>query len=241
MKDLAILIPNFNGGEILEETVNSIRQAKVYSTLTRYLQAEIVICDDASTDQSWSLIQKIQREFPTRDLGIAAIRNKTKEGKLASLNKLMTYIKGQFEYVVILNADDWLLPDYFDITLPLLQDYKSDRDQEVGFVYTDSLLMDQDGKYIGECISGKFSKTVVKLGYIPQPALVLARCLESAYPLGDHCATCARHSHYQKMCLELNWTGIHIPKPGFLYRIYDQNKSQNVETLSPGQSQYLVA
>jgi len=57
LPDVSVVIPNYNHGDYLEETVGSF--------LTQsYPPAEVIIVDDASTDQSWSVLLQLSEKYP---------------------------------------------------------------------------------------------------------------------------------------------------------------------------------
>ncbi len=56
---ISIIIPVFNAGWSLREAVGSV--ALRTSTHARY-KSEIIVVDDASSDASWQVIEKLERE-----------------------------------------------------------------------------------------------------------------------------------------------------------------------------------
>jgi glycosyltransferase involved in cell wall biosynthesis len=78
---------------------------------------EVIIIDDASTDNSIEVIEK----FAQRDPIIHLIRNEKNMGPLLSSEKAMNHIHGTYVYFAA--ADDRVLPGFFEKSLALLQRY----------------------------------------------------------------------------------------------------------------------
>lgn len=92
---VSIIIPVYNAGRYLEETIKS--------ALTQtWPNKEIIIIDDGSTDSSLT----IAKNFAGESLTIAQQQNK---GASAARNKGLSIAKG--EYIQFLDADDLLAPD----------------------------------------------------------------------------------------------------------------------------------
>lgn len=92
-KLVSIIIPVYNASHFLEETINSI-QEQTYSNW------EAIFIDDCSSDNSYSLIKKYQKE----DKRIKLIKNKTNSGAAISRNNGISKAKG--DYLCFLDADD---------------------------------------------------------------------------------------------------------------------------------------
>jgi glycosyltransferase involved in cell wall biosynthesis len=92
-KLVSICIPTFNCGEYIEETLNSL----INQT---YKNIEIIIGDNASTDNSYDKIKKYQ----ITDKRIKYYKNEINLGLFGNCNKLISMSQG--EYVAIYHSDD---------------------------------------------------------------------------------------------------------------------------------------
>lgn len=92
-KLVSIIIPVYNASRFLEETINSI-QEQTYSNW------EAIFIDDCSSDNSYNLIKKYQKE----DKRIKLIKNKTNSGSAVSRNNGIDHAEG--DYLCFLDADD---------------------------------------------------------------------------------------------------------------------------------------
>lgn len=98
---ISIVIPNYNGKELLESNLPSIYSALKYSGVSDF---EIIISDDASTDSSNAFIKT---NYPD----IIFIENKTNKGFAGNTN--IGILKSQKDLVLILNSDVKLTDEYF--------------------------------------------------------------------------------------------------------------------------------
>lgn len=117
MKDLvSILIPVYNRESIIDQTIQSALDQT-------YDNIEIVIVDNASSDNTWKIIQA----FSSKDHRIRVFRNESNIGPVRNWLRCVEEASG--EYGKILWSDDLIDPDFIARTLPLLG-------CEVGFVYS---------------------------------------------------------------------------------------------------------
>ncbi len=128
---ISIVIPNYNGKELLEVNLPFVYQALSTSNIKDY---EIIVADDASKDDS---VYFLQQSYPE----IIIIKNLTNKGFAGNTNSGIK--AAQKELVMILNSDVQLTDHYF---IPLLPYFlKSDTFGVVGRIIslkTDDL---QDG------------------------------------------------------------------------------------------------
>ena len=104
---LSILIPHYNHGKYLLEMLDQIRKQTLQPD-------EVVVIDDASTDQS---VQLIKEYDPTLTL----IENKKNLGVVGTLRKGARLLTGK--YVIYLSADDWIFPSFFEACVEALESH----------------------------------------------------------------------------------------------------------------------
>lgn len=90
---VSVILPAYNGLPYLEKAIHSVLK----QTFTRF---ELLILDDASTDNSWELIKK----YATKDKRIRIFRNKKNLGIGKALNLLIEKTSAQF--LARMDADD---------------------------------------------------------------------------------------------------------------------------------------
>lgn len=98
----------YNGAATLTAAIESILNQT-------YRDFEFIICDDASSDETWNILCSFQEKDPR----IYLIRNEQNRGLGASLNRCFSEAKGI--YIARQDADDISLPNRLERTLAYLQ------------------------------------------------------------------------------------------------------------------------
>ena len=108
---LSILIPVFNERHTLEQVVEDVLQADLPDGLAR----EIIIIDDASTDGTAEVVQRIRARHPA----VLALRLETNQGKGAALRAAIPQATGDF--IVFQDSDlEYSPADYRRLLAPIL-------------------------------------------------------------------------------------------------------------------------
>jgi GT2 family glycosyltransferase len=107
---ISVVIPNYNGKELLEKNIPSIYSALKSSNISEF---EIIISDDASSDDSVDFIKANYKE-------IVLLENKVNKG--FSGNSNTGIFKAEKDLVFILNSDVVLTDRYFNHLLPYFDD-----------------------------------------------------------------------------------------------------------------------
>ena len=122
---------NYNHAHFLAKAVQSILDQS-------YQPCELIIIDDASTDNSFEILAGFAQKHPF----IRLIRNEQNRGILYNLQRLLELASG--DYFVGLASDDKFLPGYLEKSMRLLQQYP-----QAGFCSTPTRLIDESGKDLG--------------------------------------------------------------------------------------------
>jgi glycosyltransferase involved in cell wall biosynthesis len=125
---VSIVITTYNGGKYLAEQLDSI-VGQTYKNL------EIIISDDASTDDTLAIAQR----YAAADSRIILIQHEKNIGLHANLANALASASGV--YIAISDQDDIWRKDKIETQMSLL-------DGAIG-VYSDSVLIDSTGKGIG--------------------------------------------------------------------------------------------
>lgn len=107
---LSVYMPVYNAGQFVAEAIESIL-SQTYSNF------EFIIVDDASTDNSWTIIKKLART----DKRIHAYRNAINLGVSLASNIAISYCKGK--YLARMDADDISASDRLEKQLDYLQSH----------------------------------------------------------------------------------------------------------------------
>jgi glycosyltransferase involved in cell wall biosynthesis len=130
---IAIIIASYNYGSFLVEAIESVlRQTR--------LPHEILISDDASTDNTYEIALFYQNKYPNL---IKVNRNENNMGIVPHFNKAISLTDS--DYIAILGADNRFRSDYIERTAEILDKY-----QDVGIAYTDFALFGQRAKLVYE-------------------------------------------------------------------------------------------
>ncbi|MEO5968189.1 MAG: glycosyltransferase family 2 protein [Ferruginibacter sp.] len=109
MKGISVIIPNYNGRILLEEVLPNLYEALSNSGEVY----EIIISDDASKDDSLAFIRS---SYPD----ILLLINEINSGFSPTINKGI--FKARYDYLLLLNSDVKLTPDYFSSLFKYFED-----------------------------------------------------------------------------------------------------------------------
>lgn len=109
---ISIIVPVYNAEKDLNRCVASIVQQT-------YRHLQIILVDDGSSDSSSLFID----QWATKDSRILALHQKNK-GVSSARNTGLNYVQGK--WVAFVDADDYLIPDYFEQMLKAAEQAKVD-------------------------------------------------------------------------------------------------------------------
>jgi len=162
--EVSFIVPCYNYGRYLPECLESIfgQQGE--------WDMEVLVIDDASTDDSWSVVQ--------RYAGRARVmRNEKNLGHAGTITRGLNEVRGT--YVARIDPDDRLKPGFLASTVPILR-----RHPEVGLVYGDVCLIDEHGRmsvpscdtvHGGEDFKGNEFARLLAHNFICAPSVIARR------------------------------------------------------------------
>jgi glycosyltransferase involved in cell wall biosynthesis len=109
---VSVIMPAYNAAETLPFALKSVL-AQSWENL------EVLVIDDASTDNTWSVIQS----FSVADARVKPLRHDENRGAYAARNTGLHHATGEF--VTINDADDWSHPEKFAVQAADLLDTRS--------------------------------------------------------------------------------------------------------------------
>lgn len=125
---ISVVMATHNGARYISDQIASIAAQS-------YRNIEIVIIDDASTDDTWNLISQLARN----DSRIKCARQSSNMGVNATFGAAMASSSG--DYIAISDQDDVWHPDKLAV---LLKEIEAN-----DCIYTDSILIDEEGHETG--------------------------------------------------------------------------------------------
>lgn len=129
--NLSVIMPNYNHARFLPESLEAI-------LLQTVRPMEIIIIDDASTDNSPDIINAYAQKEPC----IRFIRNEKNMGTLYNATRLLKLATGDYLYGAA--ADDKIMPGFFEKSMKLLE-----QNPQAGLCSTLSVSIDEMGKCKG--------------------------------------------------------------------------------------------
>lgn len=115
-KFVSVIMAAYNAEETIEAAIRSI-------LLQTHDNFELIICDDASTDNTWCLMRSLADE----DSRIKLIRQEKNRGPAVARNRCL--LQAQGEYIAIMDADDLCSENRLAVQVSFLE-----RHREVAFV-----------------------------------------------------------------------------------------------------------
>ena len=138
---LSVVMPNYNHGRYLREAVAAIETQS-------YQPAEILVVDDASTDDSLAVLEELCRSSPR----IRFLRNEKNKGVIETLNRGLENVAG--DYVMGAGADDKVMPGLFEKSMAVLS-----RNPSAALCSSLSYLVGEDLRPLGDVYCPVISKT----------------------------------------------------------------------------------
>lgn len=132
---VSVIMPVYNAGDYLVEAIDSIvRQT--------YQNLELIIVDDASTDNSWKIIRRFKKRYPRKIKTIRLQKNLNRGGD-ACAN--LAFQKARGEYIARMDADDISDPQRIEKQVRYMETNK-----DVIVLGTQAFVINKEGKITGE-------------------------------------------------------------------------------------------
>jgi len=121
---LSVILPNFQHGHVVSRALGALLSQE-------HKPDEIVVVDDASTDDSVAVIE----QAAARSREIRLLVNATNCGAIASLKRGLDDARGSYVYFAA--ADDWVMPRFFAQAVEMLE-----ANPRAGLFCGDAMLID---------------------------------------------------------------------------------------------------
>ena len=156
--EVSVIIPTYNRAHYICSAIQSVLNQT-------FEDFEIIVVDDASTDDTREIIDKFEDER------IYYIRHKKNRGGSASRNTGIKHSRGKF--IAFLDDDDLWMRNKLEKQLDLIN-----KTSEIGVVYTGVLLINNSGQIISHKIPslrGNIFPDILKKNYVGSCSMVLVR------------------------------------------------------------------
>jgi len=107
---LSVILPNYNHAVYLRGALEAIWKQSLKPL-------EVIVIDDASTDNSVEIVEELKIRYP----GVVLIKHDKNQGAVLSIKEGLEAASG--DYVYLASSDDKVLPDFFQKSLDLLDKY----------------------------------------------------------------------------------------------------------------------
>jgi glycosyltransferase involved in cell wall biosynthesis len=228
---ISVIVPNYNHAPYLSERLDSIL-SQTYDDL------ELLILDDASTDDSHRILMRYYSKPRVR-----IVVNPVNSGAaFPQWNRGIHLAKG--EYVWIAESDDSADPHFLEALVPLL-----DENPSLGIVYCQSRIIDREGVVVGDSLnwtsdldperwkadfinngSDEIRSYLIHKNTIPNASAVITRrnILRRVLPVDTSFQLCGDWMHWGKVLLHTDLA--YIAEPLNNWRL----GSSNSRPLRPG-------
>ena len=221
---VSVIVPNYNHAPYLSQRIESIL-GQTYNDL------ELLILDDASTDNS----QQILTRYYDRPQVRVLVNNTNSGSAFAQWNRGIALAMG--EYVWIAESDDSADPQFLERLVPLL-----DEAPNLGLAYCQSRLINGDGDEIGDGLNytsdlddqrwktdfinngrNEIRNYLIFKNTIPNASAVLTRrnVLNNTLPVDDSFKLCGDWMHWGKVLLHSDL--VYVAEPLNLWRLGSSN------------------
>ena len=222
---ITVLVPAYNQEKLIAETIESVLKQT-------YKRLQIIIGDDCSTDNTYSIIEK----YAATDNRIEAYQNNRNIGICGNFNKLFDLVKG--EYVVFFSGDDIMLADKIKIQLAC---FKSN--DKIVLVHHNAKIINESAAnhttHLGNrlpvmspldySLNANFFHYKKFAGFLPTSSMA-----RSTYYLQSRYNNSLQYKHELLFFLENYYADpqgewFYIKEPLMYYRIHDGNFTNNPE------------
>lgn len=130
LKKVSIIMGIYNCAETLDEAINSIENQT-------YKNWELIMCDDGSSDQTYSIAKKYKEKYKEK---IILLRNDINKGLNYTLNKCLKNANG--DYIARMDGDDISVKERFEKQVKFLNE-----NIDIDIVSSDMIYFDSEGEW----------------------------------------------------------------------------------------------
>ncbi|MBI4945010.1 MAG: glycosyltransferase [Bacteroidetes bacterium] len=215
---ISVIIPAYNAGKYIEETIRSVLK-QTHSDL------ELIVVNDGSTDTTSKLVEAICKNDPRIKL-----INQNNAGVSVARNTGFAVSKGS--YIAYLDSDDIWLPNFLELML-----LKFSFDDALGLVHCDNQIIDGDsqkkkevnrgeeGYILEHLLLGGEGKYIFSISGV----LIKREVIESVGGFDPELSNGADHEFYFRIANRYRIG--RVPTVALYYRIHSGNMHSNIHLL----------
>ena len=203
---VSVIVPCFNSTSFVRQSITSVlNQSHSY--------LDIIVVDDASTDNTWDIVQEFN------DPRLNLVRLPTNRGVAYARNLAISRAKGA--YIAFCDSDDVWFPDKIKTQLELMNRYSA------GCSHCNSLVINEYGEVIGERrfpVQVNFSDMLYR-NFIMMSGAVVKSELVAGIEFKQ-----VRHEDYMywlEVFKKSNVRAVSCSAPLLRYRVHNNNMTRN--------------
>jgi glycosyltransferase involved in cell wall biosynthesis len=204
---ITVVMASYNGSKYLSQQLDSILQQTLPPN-------EVVVVDDASTDESSEILRQYTLHYPQ----LKYYSNPVNIGVVKTFERALTLAKGEF--IAFADQDDVWLPHKLEVLLANIGD--------AWMVHSDAVLVDKDLNIISDNYNKQYKsyKFNRKLDYLMHnnvtgcTMLINRKLLNVSLPFPD--AGVMHDNYLALMAFHFNQI-VYVNQPLILYRQHDEN------------------
>ena len=214
---VSVIMPVYNAGEFLKQAIDSIIQQS-------YQNFELIIVNDASTDNSWQTIQAYKKRYPKIIKSINILRNLNRGGDRCA-NEGLKLARGT--YVARMDADDVAHPERLAKQVVFLEENKN-----IFLVGTEAYVIDKEGTILGEKHEPETNKDIYDSYFtfhpIIHPSAMFRRKVDGK-PFAYDIKYSANNDYYTffKLLCQKKYQYANLQEKLLYYRIHGANDTFN--------------
>lgn len=214
---LAIIIPSFNCGKYLKDLFNSIYGGDTclgFMQPQTLLPTEIIVCDDASTDNTLEILEQARKEHPE----ISYVAKSQNRGTSAACNRAISMTK--CEFITRMDADDmresWSLERMMNAQLNNLH----------SMIYDNTMIFVNGQRQGKEWIMGEYNfDRLLEVNLMHAGIMYPIKAWEECGGYVESFTEGRDDWSFNVALGVAGYCGVHVPGAGYLYRRDQQNRS----------------
>ena len=208
--EVSVIISTYNRAHYVPHAIQSVLDQT-------FEDFEIIVVDDASTDNTKEVIEKFEDER------ICYIRHKKNKGGSATRNTGIKHSRGRF--IAFLDDDDLWMPTKLEKQLDLIKN-----NPRIGVVYTGALEINNSGKVRGFHIPsrrGNIFPDILRKNYVGSCSRVLVRkeCLDKSGFFDENLPAIQDFDLWVRLAKRYEFD--YVEEPLVLYRVHEKRISTN--------------
>lgn len=209
---VSVIMPVFNSARFLPEAIESILNQT-------YQNFEFIIIDDASTDNSLSIIKRYQKQYAHK-IKVIELSHNLNCGGDACVNEGLKIAKG--EYIARMDADDISYPTRLEKQVAYLEEYP-----RTFLLGSNADVIDKNSKIIGEKLEPTTHEEIYR-SYLTFHPLIHPTCMIRRINAGKRFSYAIHYSanndyytFFSLLCQGKRFAN--LPDKLIQYRIHDKN------------------